>query len=155
MTKVSAIIPVYNGEKYIEDAIRSVLTQTFSDLELIIVDDGSTDKTGEICKGFLSDSRVKYIYQENQGVSSARNTGIKRSNGEYVAFLDADDYWLPDKTEEQIKFLKIHKEFGMVHCGIYLLNARGEKIGVDIGKNASDNMAYDLLVKGNCVSRSE
>jgi len=94
MPRVSVIMPVYNGEAFIAHAIQSVIAQTYPHWELIVVDDGSTDGTSSIVAGF-SDSRIRYIYQENQGLAAARNTGIRAVRGDYVAFLDADDEWYP------------------------------------------------------------
>lgn len=90
ISTITWVIPVYNGEKYIGQAIKSILSQPCKDLKLIIVDDGSTDHTATIVKG-IADDRIQYIYQKNSGVSIARNTGIKSSNSKYIAFLDADD----------------------------------------------------------------
>ena len=89
---VSVIIPLYNKEHYIESTIQSVLQQTYNDFEIIIIDDGSTDNSAQKTKAF-NDSRIRFYYQENQGVSSARNYGIKVSKGEFITFLDADDTW--------------------------------------------------------------
>lgn len=92
MAAISVIIPVYNGERYLQETLESVLRQTFSDFELLLVDDGSTDATPAICREFAKkDARVRVIRQENGGVSSARNTGIRHATGEYIAFVDGDD----------------------------------------------------------------
>jgi glycosyltransferase involved in cell wall biosynthesis len=96
---VSVIIPVYNSECYLSEAIESVLSQTYRSLELIVVDDGSTDRTRDIA---LSFPELIYIYQANSGTSAARNRGIHVAKGDYIAFLDADDLWLPDKITLQI-----------------------------------------------------
>ncbi len=90
--KISVVIPCYNGAKYIGKCLESVINQSYTNLEIILVDDGSTDNTEKIVSAFLSDSRIKYIKQENGGEASARNTGIKSSTGEYIGFVDADDY---------------------------------------------------------------
>ena len=91
---ISIIIPVYNVEKYIERCLKSVLNQTYSNLEIIVINDGSTDNTGIICERYAGiDSRIKYIYQQNQGVSAARNKGLSLIKGEYLIFVDSDD-WL-------------------------------------------------------------
>jgi len=98
---------MYNTGEYIEQTVKSVLAQTYSKLEVVIVDDGSTDNGAEIVKALkMSDSRIRYIYQENQGVSAARNNAIANSSGEYLAFLDSDDLWLPQKLEKQLKRLE-------------------------------------------------
>lgn len=99
---VSVIIPVFNGEKYLSEAIQSVLDQTYQPFEVIVVDDGSTDCSAEIA---LSFSGVVYIYQDNAGTASARNRGLRDAQGEYLAFLDADDLWLPDKIAVQMDAL--------------------------------------------------
>src|SRR5947209_13220762 len=97
---VSVIIPTYNHGRFIADAIESVLAQTYPVSEIIVVDDGSTDETQEVVEKF--GEKVRYIEQANAGVSAARNTGIENSDGDLVAFLDADDTWLPEKIEKQV-----------------------------------------------------
>ncbi|MBI4965986.1 MAG: glycosyltransferase [Desulfomonile tiedjei] len=99
MPLVSVIIPTYNRRSVLERAICSVLSQTFKDFELIVVDDGSQDSTSELLSQF--DGKLKAVYQENHGVSSARNLGIRHAQGELLAFLDSDDEWLPDKLARQ------------------------------------------------------
>ena len=99
--KVSVIIPVYNVSLYLERCVQSVLRQTYKDLEIILVDDGSKDNSGELCDQLaLSDQRIRVIHQENQGLSGARNTGISQATGEYIIFLDSDDEWLLDNGLE-------------------------------------------------------
>lgn len=102
---VSIVIPCYNAEKFIAETIQSVLDQTYTCWELIIIDDGSKDSSSKIISSFLSDPRISYFYQENTGVSKARNHGISRVKGVYVAFLDADDVWVPSNLEEKINVL--------------------------------------------------
>ena len=98
-TMVSIIVPTYNRENVIERALRSILRQTYSAYEVIVVDDGSTDGTESVVTG-LQDARIRYIaLQENQGVAHARNVGIQEAKYDYVAFLDSDDEWLPNKLE--------------------------------------------------------
>ena len=93
--RVSVVIPVYNVKPFLERCVQSVLRQTYKDLEIILVDDGSTDGSGELCDQLaLSDQRIRVIHQENQGLSGARNTGIRQATGEYIIFLDSDDEWL-------------------------------------------------------------
>lgn len=110
MTKnISVIIPVYNSEKYLERCIKSVISQSFTDIEIILVNDGSTDKSLDICKKYaMMDARVKVYSQENLGVSAARNLGLQNVNSEYVAFLDSDD-WLEEETYElAVKYLELY-----------------------------------------------
>jgi glycosyltransferase involved in cell wall biosynthesis len=104
---VSVIIPTFNGARYLEEAVISVLQQTYKKLECIVVDDGSTDNTGEIINELGSgDSRLKYYYKENGGISSARNFGINKSKGEWIQFLDSDDWLNEDKIRYQLKFFE-------------------------------------------------
>jgi len=117
---VSVIIPCYNGEKFIQKAIESVINQTYQNWELIIVDDGSTDNSKTVIDRYLFDRRIRYIlHEQNKGIPATRNTGIRASTGEYVAFLDQDDIWLPDKIERQIAiFKKSQDNLSMVCTGM-------------------------------------
>src|SRR3990172_13226391 len=105
--KISVIIPTYNRAAYLAEALNSVISQTYKDFELIVVDDGSTDNTEEAVRRFTVD--IKYIYQKNQGVSAARNRGISESGGEFLSFLDSDDLWEKRKLEKQIDFFEKNK----------------------------------------------
>lgn len=113
--KVSIIIPVYNAETYLEQCLNSLLNQTYNDIEIILVNDGSTDDSNEICKKYVQkDSRVKLYFQENSGVSFARNTGISKSIGDYILFVDSDD-WV-DKDYVGLMIEKLNK-YDSVICG--------------------------------------
>ncbi len=125
-TKITAIIPVYNGEKYISSTIESVLGQTYKNIEIIVVDDGSRDNSFEKITPYLS--KIKYIFQENAGVCNARNKGILNSEGELIAFLDQDDIWLSEKVEKQVDYLLRNNRAGFVHTDIKYINAYGETI---------------------------
>ncbi len=114
---ISVVIPAYNCQEYVARAIDSVLNQTCPVGEIVIVDDGSTDNTAQVVKGY--GDRVCYMYQENAGVSAARNAGIKAAKGDWIAFLDADDEWLPDKIEIQTQNLITHPELAWT-TGNYL-----------------------------------
>jgi len=97
MNSYSVVVPVHNKESFIKKTLESVISQTYTDFELILVNDGSTDKSGLICDEFaLKDSRIKVIHQQNGGVSNARNNGVKAATNNLIAFLDADDFWNPD-----------------------------------------------------------
>jgi glycosyltransferase involved in cell wall biosynthesis len=110
VTSVSVIIPTYNDGDTLQRAINSVFDQTYSDFEIIVIDDGSTDDTAEKVEDYESDRLEYVVHKENKGGSAARNTGIKRASGEYMAFLDADDEWMPDKLEVQISELESKSE---------------------------------------------
>jgi len=125
---VSIILPVYNGEKFIERAIRSVLAQTYKYWELIVIDDGSIDKTSEIVKRYLNE-KVKYLYQKNSGVSIARNKGIKISNGDYIAFLDCDDVWKPEKLQVQLSKFMENYNVGLIYTDVFIVTERGKILG--------------------------
>jgi len=114
MPKVSVIMPAYNAERYIGEAIASVLAQTFQDWELIVVDDGSTDTTPEILATF-ADSRIQVVHQSNGGEASARNTALNLTAGEYIAFLDADDLYLPSGLADMVNYLESHRQFDVVY----------------------------------------
>jgi len=102
---ISIIIPTWNRASFLEKAVTSVLRQTYKNFELIIIDDGSDDETDSLIRS-LDDPRLHYLYQENLGVSAARNTGIKKSKGAILAFLDSDDYWIEEKLEKQYEFMQ-------------------------------------------------
>lgn len=125
--KVSVIVPTYNRAHVIDRAIRSVLNQTYQDFELIIVDGASTDNTEEVVKIF-NDVRIRYIRQEiNKGTQAGRNIGIKAAKGEYIAFQDSDDEWLPEKLEKQMKvFQQLSPKVGMVYTDMIRINRNGK-----------------------------
>lgn len=114
--KVSVVIPTYNYGRFIGEAIESVLAQSFPVFEIIVVDDGSNDDTEQVAARF--GERVKYIKQKNGGVSQARNNGARQSTGDLIAFLDADDVWLPKKIEKQVAKFSENSEVGLVHCSM-------------------------------------
>jgi len=110
---ISVIIPTHNRAWVLKEAVESVLNQTTRDFELIVVDDGSTDETQDLLKQF--GDKIKVIHQENRGVSAARNVGITASSGDWIAFLDSDDFWKPTKLEKQMKWLKAHPQVSICH----------------------------------------
>ena len=127
---ISVIVPCYNGERFIAEAIESVLNQTYADVELVVVDDGSTDGSEEVIRPYLGGKGVKHLrHDRNRGIPSARNSGIRNSSGEYIAFLDQDDIWMPGKLEKQVAVLSKdrHREIGLVFTDIYY-NYDGEYI---------------------------
>jgi glycosyltransferase involved in cell wall biosynthesis len=117
MPVVSVVIATYNHGHYILEAINSILSQTYKDYEIIVVDDGSTDHTRIKLGQFNRLPNFRYIYQDNQGKSVARNKGIKVAVGNYISFLDADDLYVQTKLEQQVEFLDSHPEIGLVHSG--------------------------------------
>lgn len=124
----SAILPAYNEERWIADAIDSVLDQTFEDFELVVVDDGSTDRTPEIVHEY-DDPRIDFYRQENAGSAAARNTAMEHSSGEYIAIIDADDTWKPEKLERQVAAMEAaDAEFS--HTNMELVNEHGAYLGL-------------------------
>lgn len=113
----SIVIPLYNKENFIQNTLKSVLDQSFQDFEVLIIDDGSTDKSLEKIKS-ISDSRIRIFEQENKGVSEARNKGIKEAKANYIAFLDADDYWYPHFLDEMYKYIQALPEQKVFACAI-------------------------------------
>ena len=120
MVRVSIVIPCYNGARVLPDALQSVLDQTWTDYEAIVVDDGSTDATPEVARAWCEryPERFRCIRQENQGVCVARNTAIAQARGELLAMLDCDDLWLPERLAEGIRILDAHPEAGLAHANI-------------------------------------
>ncbi|MCL1474293.1 glycosyltransferase family 2 protein [Argonema antarcticum] len=128
MKKVSVIIPIYNVEKYITVAVQSVLNQTYENFELLIVDDGSPDRSGEICQQF-TDPRIKIVRQQNRGLAGARNTGIRNAQGVYLAFLDGDDLWLPEMLEKNIAHLESSPDVGISFNRSAFIDEAGNELG--------------------------
>ncbi|AFZ22780.1 glycosyl transferase [Cylindrospermum stagnale PCC 7417] len=149
MPKVSVIIPAYNAMTYLPETLESVLRQTFTNFEVLIIDDGSSDNIVEWASQ-LTDSRVKFISQNNQGSSAARNAGIINSSGDYIAFLDADDLWQPTKLEKQVHILEENPEAGLVYTWTALINHQGIPTG-RIFANDAESYVWENLIKHNIV----
>jgi glycosyltransferase involved in cell wall biosynthesis len=153
--KVSVIIPTYNSVRYVTEAIDSVLTQTYRDFEILVVDDGSKDETSEVLTKRYGDS-IRYLYKENGGVSSARNYGIERAEGKYIAFLDADDIWLPEKLEKQVDLLEKHPEVGLCYVSTQRVDEDLNFLNKIEAKSYADYCETLLLnlniVAGSCSS---
>lgn len=115
MVKVSIVVPIYNAEKYLKECLDSIVNQTLKDIEIILIDDGSTDGSAEICKTYLSDSRVSYYYKENEGLAAARDDGMLRSSGEYIGFVDSDDWMELDAYEKMYNAAKTN-DSDIVFC---------------------------------------
>ncbi len=127
MPRISIVIPCYNAQRYLRGAIDSVLGQTFQDLEIVVVDDGSTDGTRELVAG-VQDERLRYIYQENRGPAAARNHGIAAAQGEYIALLDADDLALPRRLEGQLAVLEAAPDLAVVGSGYVWIDEEGRRL---------------------------
>ncbi|MGB3758607.1 MAG: glycosyltransferase family 2 protein [Rivularia sp. (in: cyanobacteria)] len=144
MKKVSVIIPVYNAEKYVADAIKSVLSQTYENIEILIIDDGSPDKSIEVCHNF-KDPRIQIIRQKNRGLAGARNTGIRHAQGDYLAFLDADDIWLPEKLEKHVLHLENSSKVGISFSRSAFINESGKDLNIYQMGKLTDIKPSELL----------
>lgn len=143
---VSIITPVYNSEKYIHAAIHSVLSQTYTNWEMLIADDCSTDKTEEVIKKCLQDPRIKYFkLKNNSGAAVARNFILAKAVGEYIAFLDADDMWKPEKLEKQLTFMK-NNRIGFSFTSYEILNdSENKAISVPKSLNYGQFMKNSII----------
>lgn len=144
MPKVSVVIPAYNAMTYLPQTLDSVLRQTFTDFEVLIINDGSKDNIIQWVSE-ITDPRVKLISQENQGLPGARNTGIAHAQGEYIAFLDADDLWESTKLEKQIQCFEEHPEAGVVYTWTLLVDEYGKPTGRIFASQAEGNVWRQLL----------
>ncbi len=169
MPKVSVIIPTYNCAKYLSQAIESVLSQTYDDFEIVIVDDGSTDDTRSLVEGYTNKhpSKISYIYQENRGLACARNTAIRNSRGQYIALLDADDMFLPMRLERGMRTFENNPKIGLVHANLSRMSEDGNvfstpkrdsrlltgRIFENIFLRCADISIPTILVKKECFNR--
>ena len=146
MPTVSVIVPLYNAREVIRETLDSIRSQTWTEYEIVVVDDGSTDGSGEIVQKF--DGSLRYIRQENAGVAAARNRGIRESSGKYVALLDHDDLWHPTKLEKQVRLLEERPEVGMVITDVAHIDCDGRPMRIiGAGYNPEELFAR-LFVRG-------
>jgi GT2 family glycosyltransferase len=150
MPTISVVVPAYNGERTILETIKSIQQQTFSDFELIVINDGSTDRTLELL-ATVEDPRLKVFSYENGGLPVARNRGIARAMGEFITFIDADDLWTPDKLELQLAALQQHPEAGVAYSWTLVMDEKGE--GFYPGKSVSfEGNVYPQLLLSNFIA---
>jgi glycosyltransferase involved in cell wall biosynthesis len=143
---VSAIIPAYNGEAFVADAIESVLTQTLPMSEIVVIDDGSIDGTAAVVERYASKG-VRCIRQENRGPSAARNRGIAETTEELIAFLDCDDTWLPEKTALQVEYLMAHPKVGLVGGQAWWWNPQTNQRWLERGSAPNANIGRNLMIQ--------
>ena len=150
-TKVSIIIPLYNAEQYIEQAVDSCLNQTYEDIEVIVIDDGSTDNSKSTINHYIREDKIKYVYQSNQERSVARNHGLNIATGEYINFLDSDDLLHKTKIEKQVTFLEKNKGWFATYSAVeYFSNKTGDKISIPTKEHNNGDLIDDLLL-GNFI----
>jgi len=157
---VSVVIATYNMAAYVLLAVKSVLDQTYKNTEVIIVDDGSTDDTREALKTYLNDPRVRYLFQKNKGQAAAKNYGVRESQGEYVAFLDGDDMWAPEKLDVQIPLFLNSEAVGLVYSRVLYIDEIGKELSVADNELFRGRVSGPLLIRnfigfGTCVVRKE
>ena len=141
--KVSIIIPVYNAEKYLSRCLDSILKQTYSNIEIILVDDGSEDKSSYLCDRYaILDRRIKAYHKSNEGVSIARNYGIENCNGEYIVFVDSDDYLISECIETLVKLVR-NEEESVLGCVDYYENQNGKLSTYSCEDGKIDSLGYD------------
>lgn len=147
MPRVSVVIPTYNRAESVGDTVQSALNQTHDDLEVIVVDDGSTDETSSVLSNYETDPRVRIVRHEtNRGISAARNSGIETADGEFICQLDDDDQWMPEKVEKQLEcFEDLGEEYGVVYTGGIRYN-NGQEVGRRVPKQRG-NIYPEVLVR--------
>ena len=146
MKKVSIIIPLYNVEKFVRFALESATSQTYPNIEILVVDDESSDGGVDICRQF-GDPRIRIFQQENRGLAGARNTGIRNAKGEYIAFLDADDLWEPDKLEKHIRHLERAPDVGVSFSYSRFIDQQNNPIGIFQFSKIKDITPLDVLCR--------
>lgn len=148
---VSVITPTYNREAFIQKAVDEVLAQSYGNFEHLIVDDGSTDNTRAVLEPYLQDPRIQYFYQENQGQSVARKSALERAKGDYICFLDSDNYWSRDKLEKQLALFAQHPDADIVYGDIVTIDEQGQEVSRENMRRYSGHIAPHMM-KDNCVS---
>ena len=149
---VSVVIPAYNAAGFVRRAVDSVLAQTFADFELLVVDDGSTDGTREVLAGY--GDRLRVLAQPNGGPAAARNQGLHHAQGEYVAFLDADDHWLPQKLSRQLQLMSTRPEVGFCSTATSVVTDSGAPAGVWPCGTGAEPMPDLLFIRSAAISGS-
>ena len=152
--EISVIIPLYNKECTISHTIKSVQSQNYDNWELIIVDDGSTDKSRQIVEEYLNDERIKYYYKENGGPSSARNYGVDKATKEWILFLDADDYFLPDALATYSNLIHQHSEISFFVCNFWCERYTYRRLYSYKYKNTILNNNFFAWMFGRCMPRT-
>jgi glycosyltransferase involved in cell wall biosynthesis len=152
--RVSVVLPIFNGERYLAQAIESVLAQTYSNYEILAVNDGSKDSSGEIAQAYLHTNKIRYLEQVNAGVANARNTAIANASGEFIAFLDQDDLWAPDKLANQVAYLASNPDVALVHCRVACIDHSGARISCAGLVHVGETSGYcaEQLLTGNHIA---
>ncbi len=157
---VSVVIATYNMARYLPLALRSALDQTYRNVEILVIDDGSQDDTREVIAPFLGDRRLRYLVQENQGPAAARNRGVREAQGQFIAILDADDIWTREKLEQQIPLFLRSAAIGVVYSRISYIDETGKELRIADNELFRGHVSGPLLVRnfigfGTIVVRKE
>lgn len=157
---VSVVIATYNMARFLPLALRSALGQSYENIEVLVIDDGSQDDTQAVMAPFRSDHRVRYVFQQNGGQASAKNHGIREARGEYVAFLDADDMWVPDKLERQMPLFLRSPAVGIVYSRFACIDEAGSELRIEDYELFRGRVSGPLLIRnfigfGTSVARKE
>lgn len=147
LPQVSILIPTYNHSQYVLETLDSVFAQTYLDYEIIVINDGSPDDTRQVLQPLVRENRIQYIEQENQGQAAARNRGLALARGKFIAFLDDDDLWPPDKLGWQVAFLQSHPDVAFVSGEVQDIDEKGQAIGSQINLPKTAN--FETLFNGN------
>lgn len=150
--RVSIVVPTYNRSAIVRRAVESVLAQTFGDLEIIVVDDGSTDDTRDALAGY--GERVRYVHQENRGPAAARNHGMQEARGEFIGFLDSDDAYLPGNVAAHLRRFDEVPEAGLVYCGIEVLDQHGNPVKEVLPDPRDRGFVLERLIRYNFITSS-
>jgi glycosyltransferase involved in cell wall biosynthesis len=149
--RVSVVVPSYNAASYLPDSIESVIAQTYTGWELVIVDDGSTDDTPSVIRPYAErlQDKLRYVYQSNRGLPAARNTGIRNARGEFIALLDADDVYLPSRLERGVALMDSDPEIGLLHARVARIDARNVVVSKPVhrAKYLSGNIAHHVFTR--------
>lgn len=142
---MTAVVPAFNAERYLRDALDSIVGQTYPNIEVLVVDNASTDATADIIRSY--GDKVVYLYEAKKGPAAARNKGLAHANGHLISFLDSDDEWLPDKTERQVEFMLEHPEYGFCYSHYEYIDQDGRPYQPTYAKDCSRNgwVFEDLL----------
>ena len=143
---VSVILPVYNVAPFVREAVESVLSQSWRDLELLVIDDGSVDATADQV-GQVSDRRVVMVRQDHRGLAAARNAGLNLARGRLIAFMDGDDVWLPGKLEQDVAFLEAHPEADLIFSAMRMVDVNGRDLGRSVRRWSGVVSVRDLLIE--------
>ena len=150
MARVTVMMSVYNGDKYLREAVDSILSQTFADFELLVIDDASTDSSPQILESY-SDARIRVVRNEfNLGLTKSLNKGLALAEGAYIARMDADDISLPQRLERQVDYLNAHPECGMVACLYETIDENGNVVRIRSGWQPSSEQLHVELIFQNC-----